>query len=143
MKLHGWRKTYKNCLVLPISTRCIFFSVIHSTRIPQLSVLDFGAILRWVTFWVSQQSWKQYGMLHILPLLDLAQRANLVGCACVTWFTTTSLYAFTCCADSQSNNKNYALSTTNFAHPKQHPIPYCCVASKYSIKCNQKVQNRH
>jgi len=24
---HGWRRAYKNCLVLPISTRCIFFFV--------------------------------------------------------------------------------------------------------------------
>ena len=39
MGLHGWR-AYKNCLVLPISTRCIFFSVVHSIRTPQLSVLD-------------------------------------------------------------------------------------------------------
>ncbi|RHN41872.1 hypothetical protein MtrunA17_Chr8g0370661 [Medicago truncatula] len=28
-------------LVLPILTRCIFFSVAHSIRTPQLSVLDF------------------------------------------------------------------------------------------------------
>jgi hypothetical protein len=34
---------YKNCLVLPISTRCIFFSVAHPIRTSQLSVLDFGA----------------------------------------------------------------------------------------------------
>jgi len=40
MGLHGWRKAYKNCLVLPISTRCIFFSVAHSIRTSQLSVLD-------------------------------------------------------------------------------------------------------
>jgi len=40
MSLHGWRKTYKNCLVLLISTRCIFFSVVHTRRTPQLSVLN-------------------------------------------------------------------------------------------------------
>jgi hypothetical protein len=28
MKLHGWRKAYKNYLVLTISTRCIFFLVV-------------------------------------------------------------------------------------------------------------------
>jgi len=37
----AWLKEgYKNCLVLPISTRCIFFSVAHSIRTPQLNVLN-------------------------------------------------------------------------------------------------------
>jgi hypothetical protein len=38
MGLHGRRKTYHNCLVLPISR--IFFLVAHSIKTPQLSVLD-------------------------------------------------------------------------------------------------------
>jgi len=40
MRLHCWRNAYKICWVLPISTRCIFFLLTHSIRIPQLSVLD-------------------------------------------------------------------------------------------------------
>jgi len=40
MGLHGWMKAYKICLVLPVSTRYILFSVAHSIRTPQLSVLD-------------------------------------------------------------------------------------------------------
>lgn len=27
MRLQGWKKTYKNCLILPIPTRYIFFSI--------------------------------------------------------------------------------------------------------------------
>jgi len=40
MGLHNWRKADMNCLVLPISTRFIFFSIAHYVKIPQLSVLD-------------------------------------------------------------------------------------------------------
>jgi len=41
MRLFGWRKAYKNCLGLPISTIRIFFLVAHSKKkTPQLSVLD-------------------------------------------------------------------------------------------------------
>jgi len=39
-KLSSWRKTYKNCFVLPISTKCIFFLVAQLIRTPQLSVFD-------------------------------------------------------------------------------------------------------
>jgi len=38
--LHGWRKAYKNCLILPIWTRCLFFLVDHSIRSPQLNMFD-------------------------------------------------------------------------------------------------------
>jgi hypothetical protein len=38
--LHGWRKAYNNCLVLPISTKCIFFSIAQTIRTRRLSVLD-------------------------------------------------------------------------------------------------------
>jgi len=49
MGLHGWRKAYKNCLVLPISTRCIFFLIAYSIRTLQLSVLDLrqSRMLQW------------------------------------------------------------------------------------------------
>jgi len=40
VELHGWRKTCKNSLVLPIQTRCVFFSVAQTIITPQLSVLD-------------------------------------------------------------------------------------------------------
>jgi len=43
---------YKNCLVLPILTRCIFYSVAHSIRNPQLSVLELEQ------FWDGWPSWK-------------------------------------------------------------------------------------
>jgi len=33
-------RLYNNCLVLPVSTRCIFFLVAHSIRTTKLSVLD-------------------------------------------------------------------------------------------------------
>jgi len=85
MRLDGWRKTYKNCLALHISTRCIIFSVAHSIRTLGRDAW-LGAILGWVTFWevsrkacewgqktlkrfvlvcgVNRQSWKQSGMLQ-------------------------------------------------------------------------------
>jgi len=39
-RLHGWRMTYKNCLILPTPTRCIYFLVAQTIRTSQLSVLD-------------------------------------------------------------------------------------------------------
>jgi len=76
MWLHGWRKAYNNCLVLPISTRYIFFSVAQTIRTPHLSAW-LGLVLGWGTFWeVSRKAcdWGQSTLKRLMLVCGVSRQ---------------------------------------------------------------------